>query len=96
MPDDGRAECATLNGSTVRTIVPLTAIYNGHLQSGVHRTECPILFTYGDSSVGIAAAYGGHPAFLVAGNGISELVDFYGSHIHNLNPPRGGLTHLQF
>jgi hypothetical protein len=57
--------------------------------------ECPILFTYGDSAVGIAAAYGKHPAFLVTGNEIGKLVDFHGSYLHNLNPPRGGLTHLQ-
>lgn len=76
-------------------MAPLTAIGNGHFQSGVHRKECPILFTYGDSSVGIAAAYGWRSAFLVPGNGIAELVDFYGSYLHNLNPPRGGLTHLR-
>ena len=38
--------------------------------------DCPILFNYGDSSVGIAAAYGWRFAFLVAGKEISSLLTF--------------------
>lgn len=76
MPYGGCAERAALNDSTMRTMAPLTAFHNGHLQSGVHRMESPILFAYGVSLAGIAAAYGWQSAFFVAGKEINPLLTF--------------------